>query len=182
MSDRQPVADYLSGAESLRKRELVWGMVREPAAPFWPHQDVVTRVTVLLYEHVERHALGAVCAAPVDVVLDRDRGLVVQPDVVFLSTERLRLIDDQVWGAPDLVVEVESRGTRQRDRVWKYRWYRRYGVREYWLIDVDRRAVTVCGFDKPGRSTRRTYQAQAAVRSVVLPAFDHAASAFFPRR
>lgn len=182
MSERQPVADYLRGAESLRKRELVWGMVREPAAPFWPHQDVVTRTTVLLYEHVDHHALGAVCASPIDVVLDSDRGLVVQPDVVFLSTDRLHLIDDQIWGAPDLVVEVESPGTRQRDRVWKHRWYRRYGVREYWLIDVDRCTVSVFGFGRPGRSTRRVFRGPAAVRSVVLPAFDEPASAFFPRR
>ena len=101
MSERANVADYLGGAESLRRRELVWGTVREPPAPFWPHQEVVTRATVLLYEHVERHRLGAVSASPLDVVLDEDRGLVVQPDVVFLSNQRLRLIDDQVWGPPD---------------------------------------------------------------------------------
>jgi Uma2 family endonuclease len=156
-------------------------MVREPAAPFWPHQEVVTRVTALLYDHVERHALGAVCASPIDVVLDRERGLVLQPDVVFLSTERLHLVRDQIWGAPDLVVEVESPGTRQRDRVWKHRWYQQYGVREYWLIDVDQRAITVSTFGRPGRLKRRTVRGTATVRSAVLPALAAPASAFFPR-
>ena len=179
MSGRQAVVDYLCGAESLRRRELVWGMVREPAAPFWSHQEIVTRATVLLYEHVERRGLGKVSASPIDVVLDEARGLIVQPDVVFLSNERLRLVHKQVWGAPDLVVEVESPGTRQRDRVWKRRWYRQYGVREYWLIDTIACTLTVFGFGENGRATRRTFRGRAPVRSVVLPAFEVPVSTFF---
>ena len=60
--------------------------------------------------------LGRVAIAPVDVILDRERALVLQPDVLFVATERLGIIRDQVWGAPDLVVEVMSPGTEQRDR------------------------------------------------------------------
>jgi Uma2 family endonuclease len=181
MSARQPVMSYLSGAESLRRRELVWGFVREPPAPFWPHQAIVTRTTVLLYEHVASRSLGEVSASPLDVVLDEARGLVVQPDVVFLSNERLRLVRNQVWGAPDLVVEVESPGTRLRDRVHKRGWYRRYGVREYWLIDAGARTVTVFGFSE-GRATARTFKGPKRVRSAVLPDFDRPASAFFGPR
>ena len=104
MNARQDVTSYISGAESLRRRELVWGVVREPPAPFWPHQEIVTRTTVLLYEHVDNRRLGKVSAALLDVVLDEAQGLVVQPDVVFLSNERLHLVRNQVWGAPDIVV------------------------------------------------------------------------------
>ncbi len=179
MSARQAVVSYMSGAESLRRRELVWGVVREPPAPFWSHQEIVTRTTVLLYEHVASRRLGKVSAAPLDVVLDEARGLVVQPDVVFLSNERLHLVRNQVWGAPDIVVEVESRGTRRRDRIDKRGWYRRYGVREYWLIDAEARTVTVFLFGDTGRATRRTFKGRARVRSVVLPGFDQPASAFF---
>jgi Uma2 family endonuclease len=112
-------------------------------------------------------------------VLDEARGLVVQPDVVFLSNERLHLVRNQVWGAPDIVVEVESTGTRQRDRVDKRGWYRRYGVREYWLIDAAARTVTVFRFGDTGRATRRTFRGGGRVRSAVLPGFDRPASAFF---
>ena len=178
MSARQTVTSYMSGAESMRRRELVWGVVREPPAPFWPHQEIVTRTTVLLYEHVASRRLGKVITAPLDVVLDQARGLVVQPDVVFLSHERLQLVRNQVWGAPDLVVEVESTGTRLRDRIHKRGWYRRYGVREYWLIDADARTVTVFGFDD-ARARRRTFKGPARVRSGVLQGFDRSASAFF---
>ena len=178
MSARQAVVSYISGPESLRRRELVWGVVREPPAPFWPHQEIVTRATVLLYEHVACHRLGKVNAAPLDVVLDEARGLVVQPDVVFLSNERRHLVRNQVWGAPDLVIEVESLGTRRRDRIDKRGWYRRYGVREYWLIDAVARTVTVFRFGD-GRATRRTFRGRTRVQSAVLSGFDRAASAFF---
>lgn len=56
------------------------------------------------------------CVAPLDVVLDETAALVVQPDVVFISRDRLGIIRNQVWGAPDLVVEVASLGTAERDR------------------------------------------------------------------
>lgn len=169
---------YLNGPETLRRRELVWGVVREPPAPFWPHQDVVTRTAALLYQHVADRRLGKVVAAPLDVVLDEARGLVVQPDVVFLSNERMHLVRNQVWGAPDLVIEVESPGTRRRDRVDKRAWYRRYGVREYWLIDTIAQTVTVFVFGD-GRATRRTFKGRARLDSTVLPDVDKTASALF---
>jgi Uma2 family endonuclease len=178
MNTRKDVTSYLSDAESLRRRELVWGVVREPPAPLWSHQEIVTRATVLLYEHVTSRRLGKVNAAPLDVVLDEKRGLVVQPDVVFLSNERLHVVRNQVWGAPDLVIEVESVGTRRRDRVDKRAWYRRYGVREYWLIDTVAETVTVFRFGD-GRATRRTFGRRARLRSAVLPEFDRPVSAFF---
>lgn len=181
MNARQKVVAYLRGAESVRRQEMVWGtMVQEPAAPFWPHQEIVTRATVLLYAHVEAHGLGKVCSSPVDVVLDKDRGLILQPDVVYLSNERLSLVRKQVWGAPDLVLEVESLGTRRRDRVSKRRWYRDYGVREYWLIDPIARTLTVFDFDRPDRTARRTFRGRALVRSTVLPALGITVSRFFP--
>jgi Uma2 family endonuclease len=155
-------------------------MVREPAAPLWPHQEVVTRTTVLLFEHVETRGLGTVNASPVDVVLDKDRGLVLQPDIVYVSNDRMRLVHDQVWGPPDLVVEVESRGTRQRDRIWKRRWYGDYGVREYWLIDAEARTVTVFAFGESGAAARRTFTGETSVRSTVLPEFGAPAARFFP--
>jgi len=179
MSERQTVGTYLAGRETLRRRELVWGWAREPAAPRWGHQEIVTRITVLLYQHVHQRRLGRVCASPIDVVLDEARALVVQPDVVFVSNDRAGIIRGQVWGAPDLVVEVESPGTWRRDRVWKRRWYRQYGVREYWLIDPVGRSVTVLTFPVRGRVRRRSFRGRASIESAVLPGLRAAAAKVF---
>jgi Uma2 family endonuclease len=159
--------------ETNRKRELAFGKVCEPPAPFFSHQELVLRLARLLCSHVEPRGLGKVAVAPVDVILDREQALVVQPDVLFVSTERLSIVRDQVWGAPDLVIEVLSAGTARHDRLEKLEWYRRYGVRECWLVELPTERITVVDFTV---STERSSTGVESIRSSVLPAFD--ASAF----
>jgi Uma2 family endonuclease len=179
MSERRTVDSYLSGPEQLRRTELVWGIVREPPAPKYGHQSVVTRAVVLLDRYVRERASGRVCVSPVDVVLDAANALVVQPDIVFVSNARLEIVRDQIWGAPDLVAEVLSSATRRRDRTLKWRWYREYGVREYWLIDTVEKSVTVAIFEPQRPARRRVFRDDSAVKSTVFDGFDCPASAFF---
>lgn len=87
MSGQMTVREYFRQPETMRPMELVYGVVREPPAPNYGHQTIVTRLTVLLDEHVRAHGLGQVCVSPVDVVLDEERALVVQPDVVFIAKD-----------------------------------------------------------------------------------------------
>lgn len=180
MSERVTIAEYLSGPEDTRPMELVYGVVREPPAPLWGHQAVVVRTVVLLEGHVREHGLGQVGVAPTDVVLDRDRALIVQPDVFFVSHARASLLGDVVWGAPDLVVEITSRRTARRDRTTKLRWYQEYGTRECWLVDPERERVTVYDFTRADRSAFAAHTGGASVRSSVLPQFDEPAEDFFP--
>ena len=126
--DEHPLVEYLTAEETNRPRELSYGILREPPAPFFSHQAVVLRIARILSEHVESLHLGQVGIAPLDVVLDPARALVVQPDVLFVSNDRLASVHNQVWGAPDLVVEVLSPGTEAHDRGDKLEWYRQYGV------------------------------------------------------
>jgi Uma2 family endonuclease len=139
---------------------------------------VVTRVVALLDLHVRGLDLGRVYVSPIDVVLDPGQALILQPDVIFVAHERSAIVRQQVWGAPDLVVEVESIGTRRRDRTSKLRWYRQYGAREYWLIDPRERAVTVIELDG-ARLRRRRIRGLRRVVSAVLPGFRETAASFF---
>ena len=168
MSDSLTTGNYLSGPEDLRRRELVWGIVREPPAPRFGHQSIVTRITVLLDQHVRAGGLGVVVVSPIDVVLDEANALVVQPDVIFVAHDRVHIIRDQVWGAPDLVVEVESRGTAVVDRTTKLEWYRAYGVRECWLVEPRRQRVTVVNLGHAAR-TNHSVTDEEIVKSTVLP-------------
>ena len=173
--DEHPMStvEYLASDETTRPRELTYGILREPPAPFFSHQTVVLRIARMLSAHVEAGGLGQVAVAPVDVVLDRERDLIVQPDVLFVSAERRSIIHNQVWGAPDLVVEVLSPGTAAHDRGKKLGWYRQYGVRECWLVDPAREQITVIDFTTV-RPRRQVPGRTDIIRSSVLPTLQAA--------
>jgi len=137
----------------------------------------VARLLLLLREHVDARGLGALVSAPVDVVLDADRHLVVQPDICFVAASRRGIIRGRVWGAPDLVVEVLSYGSRTYDRRRKLGWYCRYGVREYWVVDPVAREIAVNDF---ASDARRAFGARESLRTRVLPRLRLEVGRVFP--
>lgn len=150
--------------------ELLDGELIMVPAPRVDHQLVVLRLAGLLQAFVEERGLGVVLAAPCDVVLsDTD---VVQPDVLFVSRERAHLIvAENVRGAPDLVVEVLSPSTGERDRTVKRALYARHGVREYWQVDTPARTVTVLRAAGADFRTADVYRGDQVARSAVLDGF-----------
>lgn len=170
VKDQITIHEYFQLPETMQPMELLYGVVHEPPPPSYGHQAVVTTLTVLLKIHVDRERLGIVCVSPVDVVLDRERALVVQPDIIFVAASRKHIIRDRIYGAPDLVVEVMSPGTARRDRTIKLRWYREYGVRECWLVDEDARRIEIVCLDDPS-DRRRIFFGSQHISSRVLPDF-----------
>ncbi len=171
MEKRITVAEYFRMPETNRPQELDYGIVREPPAPAFGHQAVVLRMAQMMSEFVGRTKLGVVVISPMDVVLDREGALVVQPDILFVSAARAHIIDKQIWGAPDLVVEVLSPTTATRDRTRKLEWYRQYGVPECWLVD-ERAAEIVVIHLQPGVTPRvRAYRRGQRLYSPVLRGF-----------
>jgi Uma2 family endonuclease len=169
MSERiTTVWEYLGGDETTRPQELAYGILREPPAPGYSHQVIVGRIYELLKGHVRRSRAGRVVISPVDVVLDRERHLVVQPDVVFISEARLGICKERIWGAPDLVVEVLSSATRRHDCTTKVTWFKEYGVRECWLVDPVARTVDVLNLALPDAESV-PFESGGVVRSTVLP-------------
>ena len=164
MQKKTTVDEYFAFPESNRPMELVYGYVHEPAMPTFGHEAILLRLAELLRGHVREHNLGEVCRA--DVVLDRDLALVVQPDLFFISTERLGIVSDRVWGAPDLVIEILSPGTEHRDRTLKLAWYRRYGVKEYWLVVPRDRRIEILD---ASTQTTQSFSGDDAIRSPLLP-------------
>jgi Uma2 family endonuclease len=167
MSRRMTVDAYLSGEETNLPQELAFGVLGETAAPGFLHQVIVGRIYELLVRHVRRCDAGRVIVSPVDVVLDRERALVVQPDVVYVSTARLGICGDRISGAPDLCVEVLSNSRRRHDRTVKVGWYQHYGVQECWIADPIARTVEVV--DLRTAEEPAVFAGGARIRSAVLP-------------
>lgn len=73
-------------------------------------------------------------AAPFAVDLNADGKTFVEPDLCVIC-DQSKLTDRGCRGAPDLVVEIASPGSRRMDDIYKNRLYGDAGVREYWVVD-----------------------------------------------
>ena len=125
------VEDYLGWTDDNRW-ELISGIAYNMSpAPSIKHQDIVGR----LYNELAQRLKNRTCKpfiAPVDVVLSiKD---VVQPDVLVVCDPN-KITQNNIQGAPDLVVEVLSPGTALKDLREKKQLYERSGVAEYVVID-----------------------------------------------
>lgn len=165
-------AEYLQTAESMRVQELIFGVlnvVRE--SPTFHHQNLLLELAVLMRVFVGQHKLGTVCIAPLDVVLDPARALILQPDLFFISKRRQHIITDRVWGAPDLVVEVMSPHPRIGKLDDRLEYFAHYGVRECWLIHQLTREIEVLELDQFGVKNRLKVGGVDRIRSNVLAHF-----------
>ncbi len=133
--------DLASFPDDNLRRELIDGELIVTPAPRVRHQDVVAWLTAELVAYAREHG-GKAYPAPLDVYLsDRD---VVEPDVLYVRPEhRSRLEERFLRGAADLVVEVSSPSTRHLELVRKRALYERFGVPEYWYVDLDAERVEV---------------------------------------
>jgi Uma2 family endonuclease len=117
--------------------ELVFGrLCVTPSA--LPSHATVSQVLTLLLARIA-HATGGIVYQEQDVVL-ADHS-VVRPDIVYLSPSRLQIVRKRVEGAPDLVIEILSSSTSRFDRGRKRDLYALSGVKEYWLVDRERRQI-----------------------------------------
>lgn len=140
---RLTVRDYLDIPEDDENRyELIDGELYMAPAPTWEHQESIGNLFSFLREFARANGLGRVVASPIDVYLSEED--VFQPDIVFVSAERLGVIHSSgVHGAPDLVIEMLSPSTERRDLTLKRERYEMFGAREYWLADPFAKTITV---------------------------------------
>ena len=175
MPTAQPVfkftyEDYRTAPPDKRYELLDGDLVMVPA-PNLKHQTVQVRLGERLARFVRENSLGMLFFAPCDVVLsDTD---VVQPDLLFVSSDRAHLLSsgENVRGAPDLVIEILSPATAERDRGYKRALYAKHGVAEYWLVDPSAETVLIHRLDSRSLVVARTFRREQTLRSPLLPGF-----------
>ena len=129
--------DFLLFPDDGMRHELIDGEHYVTPSPNTQHQTVSVTLTVLIGGWLESNPIGRLYHAPFDVVFSRFD--VVEPDLLYLSNDRAAdvLTPQHVRGAPDLVIEIGSPGTRARDETKKRVLYERTGVTEYWFVDPE---------------------------------------------
>ena len=165
--------DYALIPEDGQRHEIIDGEHYVSPAPLLSHQRLAFLFTLRVGGFVETNRLGLFFFAPADVLLSIHD--IVQPDLFFISNERAAIAGEKnVQGAPDLVIEILSKGTRRLDKGPKLEAYERYGIREYWMIDLFRRGVLP--WERSGESLRAKPFLSASVGDVLttplLPGFE----------
>jgi Uma2 family endonuclease len=122
--------------------QLINGELIMSPSPALEHQRTSKRLFHMFYTLIEIPKKGEVFYSPVDVYLDEEN--VFQPDiVVILEGSRAKMTKRGVEGAPDVVVEILSPSTGYYDLTIKKEVYERSGVKEYWVLDSQRRTFEI---------------------------------------
>lgn len=123
--------------------ELINGILMRRTSPILSHQKISWKLSHAFEAFNLKKKIGSFFAAPTDVYLDDNNGVV--PDISFVANERNFLIEngEYIAGPPDLIVEIISPGSVKRDRVEKKELYERFSVKEFWLIDPANRTVEI---------------------------------------
>lgn len=152
-----------------RRYELIGGEFFLVPSPNVFHQRTLANLGAILRDFVREHDIGEILYAPLDVVLSP--GDVVQPDIMYISRTRSGIVADaNIQGAPDLVVEVLSPSTTEKDRTIKKKLYTRHGVRELWLVNPGGQTVEIFNLESDPEGEPRLYTriARETVTSEVL--------------
>ncbi len=144
---RYTYRDYLTWPDDERW-ELIEGVPHAMTpAPTSDHQGVVTELSAQLTLWLR----GQKCKAfvsPIDVILanpeetDEDITTIVQPDLIVVCDAK-KIVKRGIRGAPDFVLEVLSPSTASHDQITKAALYEKHGVKEFWVVDLEERLVTV---------------------------------------
>ncbi len=163
--------DYLH-LEDGKRYEVINGRLKEMPAPSFEHQDLLTVLLLKFRSFTDQRDLGKVLPAHFDIILSET--VVVQPDIVFISKDKLKDVKQgRLFGPPDLVVEILSPGSFYRDRYEKFSLYEKYGVKEYWIIYPGERAVEVWVLNDEGKyELFGVAEGEGKIRSKVLKGLE----------
>ena len=168
-------ADYLKWRLD-EQVELIKGKIfKMSPAPKRIHQRVSIVIASRLFYFLE----GKICQvydAPFDVRLpikskkDEDIFTVVQPDICVICDPN-KLDDAGCIGAPDIVIEILSKGNNKKELQNKYEVYEESGVKEYWVVFPDEQTLLIYSLINGKYQASRLFTRGDEIKSDILPGF-----------
>ncbi|MEW5803520.1 MAG: Uma2 family endonuclease [bacterium] len=156
--------DYLELPNDGKIYEIIGGTLLMAPAPTTKHQKVSRNLEFFIWDYVRKNRLGEIYDAPIDVIFDKLN--VVQPDLVYVARKRAHIIKEKgIFGAPDLIVEILSPHNAEVDIKRKKQLYEHFFVREYWLVDPDKKEVEVYTIEGGRYGLKGAYCEQESIES-----------------
>ena len=163
--------EYLASGDEPIMSEWVDGEVIFMSPASAKHQRLGSLLLQTLGLYVETHKLGEVFYAPFVMKIESAKSG-REPDLLFVSRERAHLIEKTYLNGPaDLVVEIVSPESVERDRKEKFAEYEAAGIKEYWLIDPDRQTAEFYELGADGRYRAAATETDGIYRSQVINGF-----------
>jgi Uma2 family endonuclease len=118
-------------------------------APNSFHQDYSMNLTFLLGK-IFRKSSCKMYVVPFNVrsvnhsksSVDKEVLTVVQPDLCVIC-DRNKIDEKGCLGAPDLIIEILSKGNSKKEMDIKFDLYEENGVREYWIVNPTDEAILI---------------------------------------
>ncbi len=148
--------------------ELIDGEIMRKQAPKPLHQQIAWRVTAAFDRFLAENPIGQAFFAPIDVFFDKYNN--TQPDILFIKKERTFIIDleNGIMGAPDLIVEIISPSSIKMDRFDKRELYKKFAVKEYWIIDPKNQTVEIHVFKDDDYTLHQFLEIEGVVDSTIM--------------
>lgn len=141
-----------------QRAELIDGQMYMMAPPNTRHQSLVREFTITIGNYIR--SKGGNCKvfpAPFAVFLNKDDLNYVEPDISVIC-DKDKLDERGCNGAPDWIIEVTSPSNPQNDYGIKLFKYRTAGVREYWIVNPQKKTVTVYDFETEEKSNQYNFE------------------------
>jgi Uma2 family endonuclease len=174
------VADLDLMPEDGNRYEIIEGDLFMSRAPSVQHQLVVHCFDKNIGNYLDQNPIGIVIPGP-GVIFDEFNGVI--PDLVFISNERRAQVagGQKITGAPDIVIEILSPGldNERRDREVKRRLYAKFGVKEYWIAELENRRIEVYRLKDGVLELNHTLRENEEITTDLLPGFRCSFQAIF---
>ncbi len=141
-----------------QRAELIDGVIYDMTPPNRMHQELVSQFTKTIGQYIDKNdGLCKVYPAPFAVFLNKDDKNYVEPDISVIC-DKSKLDDRGCNGAPDWVIEITSPSNPQHDYGIKLFKYRNAGVREYWIVNPQKKTVMVYDFENETKSNQYSFE------------------------
>lgn len=108
-------------------------------------------------------------------------GLPNAPMIVQRVNTALEKDNQKFFPAPDLIVEVLSKGTEKRDRGIKFQDYQAHEIAEYWIVDPSKKIIEQYALES-GRYELKVKSSSGVISSVAIHGLEFSVSALFNRK
>lgn len=151
--------------------ELISGQIIFKETPNPSHQAISGLLIVYLGGFIIENNLGELLTAPMDVVFTEHDTF--QPDLLFITKESLNIIgENKIEGSPDLVIEILSPSNDNSEMSYKKHIYEITGVKEYWLINVEKQTLTLYKQVDNELRWQRDIQKSGILKSEIIQGFE----------